>query len=164
MPKLIKGVIHHLPLKNIMMKLPKVWKEYWLLILESDLYTGQSLLHRNSIWFLVTFDVIWKERNKPTQSNMFILTHLKHSHVIIVGELLHTQGINTGSSIICWFFRRGEIRHLILIVLLSLYTLEILGRRNQPQGLEIPVLPTPLGRRNQPQGWEIPVLPTIYSK
>ena len=48
MPKLSKGVIPHLPLKNIMMKLAKVWKEYWLFILESDLYTGQSLLHRNS--------------------------------------------------------------------------------------------------------------------
>ena len=65
----------------------------------------------------------------------------------MVGRLLHTQGINTGLSINnLLILQEAEIRHLILIVLLSLYTLEILGWRNQPQGLEIPVLPTPYSK------------------
>ena len=57
--------------------------------------------------------------------------------VLLEHPTLHCAGINTGLLIAC--SSGGRNRHVS--VLFSMYTSEIIGRGNQPQGWEIPMFP-----------------------
>ena len=63
----------------------------------------------------------------------------------------HVTGINTGLSI-AGYLREGNQTSSRTLVLFSMYSLETLGRGNQPQGWEIPLFPHPLNKSlMQPQ-------------
>ena len=88
------------------------------------------------------------EEFKAAVSQLVELLDLNHPStarlkvIICMKKNIYVAGINTRLSIASSSGGR-EIRPVsVLLVLFSVYTIEILGRGNQPWGWEIPLLPT----------------------